>query len=74
MLSPKYLPKHKPSIDDQLKLPQIPSRKNIQSLKKNSPPLFDLPQIKSKPPKQNLSINKENNSLNLLQRKNSLEN
>ncbi len=73
MLSPKYLPKHKPSIDDQLKLPQIPSRKNIQSLKKNSPPLPDLPQVKNKPPKQNLYVNKENNALNLLQRKNSLE-
>ncbi len=55
MFSQKYLPKHKPSIDDQLKLPHIPSRKNIQSLKKNSPPLLDLPQIKNKPPKQNLS-------------------
>lgn len=73
MLSPKYLPKNKPSFDDPLKLPQIPSRKNIQSVKKNTPPVPDLPNIKSKGSKANMSGNKENNSLNLIQRKNSLE-
>lgn len=73
MLSPKYLPKNKPSsFEDQLRLPQIPSRKNIQSVKKSSPPVTDLPNIKSKGSKPSTSVNKENNSLNLLQRKNSL--
>ena len=73
MLSPKYLPKNKPSFEDQLKLPKIPSRKNIQSVKKSSPPVPDLPQIKNKSSKPNLSVNKENNSLNLIQRRGSLD-
>jgi hypothetical protein len=73
MLSPKYLPKNKVSFEDQLRLPQIPSRKNIQSVKKGSLQVPDLPNIKSKSSKQNISCNKENNSLNLLQRKNSFE-
>jgi hypothetical protein len=73
MLSPKYLPKNKPSFENQLRLPQIPSRKNIQSVKKTSSPVPDLSNIKSKGSKQSTSVNKENNSLKFVQRKNSLE-
>jgi hypothetical protein len=74
MISPKYPLKNKLSLEDPLKLPQIPSRKQIHSIKKNSSPTSELPHIKNKAIKQNLSINKENNSLNLVQRKNSLDN
>lgn len=73
MISQKNKNSSKKELKIKLKLPEINPRRHVQSAKKNPLIIPHLPQINNIANHKNILINKENHSLNLINRRNSFD-